>query len=66
MPSGIRATRPTQRRDRRRGRGDSGGDGEARRRLVLPAVGKRVKQPVAPLGKIDRARARASICGHAS
>ena len=58
MPSGIRATRRDERRDRGRGGGDAGRDGEARRGLVLPPLREALKQPVAPLGEVDRAPAR--------
>ena len=44
-----------QRRDGRRGGRDAGRDREAGRRLVLPALGQRAQQPVAPLGEVDRA-----------
>ena len=47
--------RREQRGDRRRGGGDAGGDGEAGWRLPLPALRRRPKQAVAPLGEVDDA-----------
>ena len=67
MPSGMRATRREQRRDRRRRGGDAGGDREARRAARLPSARRcRRSNAVAPLGKVDRARARPGVAGQRS
>jgi hypothetical protein len=46
---------PKKRRDRRRGRGDPGGNCESRRGLVPPALRQPVQKHVAPLREIDPA-----------
>ena len=56
IPSGIRAT-GRQRRDRRRGGGDAGRDGEPGGGSLFHRSAIRRSKTVAPLGEVDRARA---------